>query len=472
MEKLAVTLPEVRWINPFTNTDNKNSLSLMFNVFEPLIRLGKDGFYHGVLAEEWTVSPDARTWIFSLRNPVYFHNQRVLTAEDVIDSLLRMINPDANSELGTKGIYDSYFHGADFFAVDDNTVKISLQSPMADLLDFLSKFPIVSRYSDTTCPEKMEGTGPYVLSANDFGKISMDAFPRYWGKKQEFDRIIWEGQPDSNLRTEALIAGHTDLVSGILSKDLSALTSNDDLCISSFPSSTCTVFMCNNQSGICTDRRIRQALNYAIDKKLLVQSIMNDAANVLTGPLTSNHFGFNPDTQAYAYDPMKAKALLSEAGYEHGFDLTLDVPSVLPDEALSIAKFMSEQYAQVGIVTHIKEFADRPAYSELIRSKRIDDACCFDSSPLSTYQVFSDKFHSGLLGAWWQGYKNLEVDNLINKGQKTTNNSQRKIFYQQAYQLIHDDAPWIFLFNEILYWGKNSKIRSWSPYYDGIIRII
>ena len=472
MEKLVVTLPEVRWIDPFTNTDNKNSLSLIFNVFEPLIRLGKDGFYDGVLAKDWTVSDDACTWIFLLRNPVYFHNQKVLSSEDVIYSLNRMINPSANSELGTKGIYESYFHAAEFFALDDSTVKISLQSPMADLLDFLAKFPIVSRYSDRTSPEKMEGTGPFVLSATNSGKITMDAFPGYWGKKQEFDRIIWEGQSDSFLRTEALIAGRTDLASGILSKDLSALTSNYDLCVSSFPSSTCTVFMCNNQSGICTDRRIRQALNYAINKKLMIQSIMNDAAKVLTGPLTSFHFGFNPDTQAYAYDPIKAKALLSEAGYEHGFDLTLDVPSVLPDEALSIAKFMSEQYAQVGIVTHIKEFSDRPAYSEMIRSKEIDDACCFDSSPLSTYQVLSDKFHSGLHGAWWQGYKNLEVDNLINKAQRTTNNSQRKIFYQQAYQLIHDDAPWIFLFNEILFWGKNSKIRFWIPDYDGIIRLI
>jgi ABC-type transport system substrate-binding protein len=152
--------------------------------------------------------------------------------------------------------------------------------------------------------------------------------------------------------------------------------------------------------------------------------------------------------------------------------VVLDVPSVLPDEAPRLARRMAEQYAEVGITTEVREFSDRPAYAEMVRAKKIDDACCFDSSPLSTYRVLREKFHSRLRGPWWQGYANPEVDRLIERAQATVDVARRRDIYHRAYRLIRDDAPWIFLYAPTISWGVGPRARGWSAAVDGLVRFV
>jgi peptide/nickel transport system substrate-binding protein len=130
---------------------------------------------------------------------------------------------------------------------------------------------------------------------------------------------------------------------------------------------------------------------------------------------------------------------------------------------------MATQYERVGITLEIVEHDDRPAYSEMVREKRINDAAGFDSSPRSTYRVLREKIHSGLRGPWWEGYQNEEVDSLIEKAQATISDADRQAIYRQIYTLIRDDAPWIFLYNPTLYWGVASTMRSWRPRADGLL---
>ena len=139
----------------------------------------------------------------------------------------------------------------------------------------------------------------------------------------------------------------------------------------------CTIFMCNLLSGICTDRRVRQALNYALDVSSLIETVMDGAAAPLNGPLTPLHFGRDPLVPSYSYSPEKALELLREAGYEKGLDVVLDIPAILPDEAPRLAELMAEQYEKVNIHATIREFKNRPKYATMVRAKQIDDACCF-----------------------------------------------------------------------------------------------
>ena len=113
---------------------------------------------------------------------------------------------------------------------------------------------------------------------------------------------------------------------------------------------------------MCVDKRVRQALNYALDVQELINTIMDGAALPLNGPLTPLHFGYDP-VEPFPHDPAKARALLAEAGHEDGIQLVLDVPTVLPDEATELARLMASQFAEVGIDTEVREFTDRPAYA-------------------------------------------------------------------------------------------------------------
>jgi len=229
------------------------------------------------------------------------------------------------------------------------------------------------------------------------------------------------------------------------------------------------IFMANALEGPGRDRRVRQALNYALDRDEIISEITHGAAKPLSGYLPPNHFGYNPETLPYTHDPDRARSLLAEAGYPDGLTLVFDIPQVMPDEMPELARMMVDQYSRVGITVEIVEHQDRSAYSQMVREKRINDAAGFDSSPRSTYRVLREKIHSGLRGPWWEGYENEEVNALIEEAQATVSDTVRQAIYRQIYTIIRDDAPWIFLYNPTLYWGVGSAMEDWTPRTDGLL---
>jgi len=227
--------------------------------------------------------------------------------------------------------------------------------------------------------------------------------------------------------------------------------------------------MFNSQKGACEDKRVRQALNYALDVDRIIEEIKQGAATPLNGYLTAHHFGYNPETPAYPYDPEKARSLLAEAGYSEGLELVFDIPAAMPDEAPQLAQMMKEQFSQVGISLDIVVHQDRAAYSEMVRDKKINDACCFDSSPRSTYRVLREKLQSTLEGPWWQGYESAEVNSLIKQAEATFDDTERQKIYRQIYTIVRDDAPWIFLYRPTRYYGVNATMRDWALRSDGLL---
>jgi peptide/nickel transport system substrate-binding protein len=206
-----------------------------------------------------------------------------------------------------------------------------------------------------------------------------------------------------------------------------------------------------------------------LDVDQIIREIKKGAATRLSGYLTPHHFGYNPETPVYPHDPDKARELLSEAGYADGLKLVFDIPSVMPDEAPALTRMMIEQYEQVGISVEVVEHQDRAAYAEMVRAKNINDACCFDSSPRSTYRVLREKIQSTLRGPWWQGYENEQVNALIERAQTAFSDTERKKIYQEIYSIIRDDAPWIFLYHPTRYWGVRSTLDGWKPRSDGLL---
>jgi peptide/nickel transport system substrate-binding protein len=227
--------------------------------------------------------------------------------------------------------------------------------------------------------------------------------------------------------------------------------------------------MLNAQKGPCKDVRVRQALNYALDVDGIIDEVMEGAATPLNGYLTPHHFGYSSEVPVYPYDPQKARSLLADAGYGDGLNLVFDIPSVMPNEAPALTRMMVEQYKQVGVTVEVIEHDDRSAYAEMVRAKNINDACCFDSSPRSTYRVLREKIQSTLQGPWWQGYESREVNSLIERAQATVSDVERQKIYQQIYSIIRDEAPWIFLYSPTNYWGVGSTMKGWKPRTDGLL---
>ena len=468
-EKITIMQSSVSLGDPHICSDSANRLSIIFTVYEALVKLDNEGNYQPSLAESWNVEEDARTWTFNLRSGVKFHNGDILRADDVVATLGRVLDPAIGGAFGTQGVYISYLGTAEISKLDDQKVQIVTEEPMADLLDLLVAMPICPKSELNKLPHEYVGSGPYKIAEQPLNKTILKAHDEYWGKAPVYREIHWIAESNSEKRIETLLSGQADIISGISLQDTEQIKKKGEAIVHELKSGLCIIFMCNSQKGPCKDSRIRKALNYALDMDKIIKEIKHGAAIPLNGYLTPHHFGYNPETPAYPYDPEKARSLLAEAGYSDGLKLVFDIPSVMPDEAPQLMQIMVEQFKQVGISVEVIEHKDRAAYSEMVRNKNINDACCFDSSPRSTYRVLREKIQSTLRGPWWQGYENKEVNSLIKQAEATVKDSERQKIYQQIYTIIRDDAPWIFLYRPTHYWGVRSTMKDWKLRTDGLL---
>ena len=455
--------------DPHICSDSAARLSVLFSIYDALLEVDGTGAYRPGLAERWTVSEDARTWTFTLREGVRFHNGEPLRAEDVVASLRRVLDPAIGGSFGTQGVYLSYLAGAVISRLDDRTVRIAAGEPLADLPDLVSAMPIAPANALSRLPGEYIGTGPYRVAERSADRIVLEAFDRHWNGPPPYAGITWVGEPEAKKRVDALLGGRADIVAGVEEAGRERILGSPDVALHRQESGLCVIFMLNAFEGACTDRRVRQALNHALDVDAIIAGIMPGAAARLNGYLTPHHFGHDPETPPYSHDPAKARELLAEAGYSNGLKLVFDIPSTMPDEAPRLAALMREQLAAAGIALEIVEHADRAAYSEMVRDKKIHDACCFDSSPRSTFRVLREKLQSKLRGPWWQGYANPEVDTLIARAQATLADGERQAIYRKIYRIVRDDAPWIFLYRPTSFWGTGPRMAAWSPRPDGLL---
>ncbi len=466
---VCILQKHVRIGDPHLTSDDADRLSILGAVYEPLVRRQPGGTYGPCLAAGLTLSAGACTWRFRLREGVYFHDGKPLTSEDVVTALRRVQSGAAGGELGTAGVFQSYLAGSSIQADGSHGVLLTTPEPTADLLDLLVDVPILSREGIEGLPEVLLGTGPYRVGARSDEAVRLVRSDCHWGKRQVPDELIWLAVEDPGDRLEMLLTEQADIAAGLHASAQHTVLRSARVRLVRAKTSVCAAFMCNLFEGPCTERKVRQALNHALDVPALIRGVMHGAAERITGPLTPLHLGFDPGVPGYAYDPVRARALLREAGCGNGCAVKLDVPTTLPDEAIELAAGMAAYYAEVGIDTQVVQHADRTAYAERVRAKRIHDAACFDSSPLSTFRILREKFHSGLRGPWWLGYKNPQLNRLVDTARATVDVSARQLLYRQAYAQLSRDAPWVFLYNPMRCIGIRADLAGWMPSIEGHI---
>lgn len=460
--QFTIAQPAATVIDPHLTTDRRANLGIRFSAYEALVGRDANAGFVPKLATAWTVEQDARTWSFSLRDNVLFHDGQRFGARHVAESLRRVLDPDIGGELGTAGVIQAYLDGVQIEVIDDLTVRLVTATPMADLLDLLVDLPITSA--------SLAGTGPYVVDDQAPGKVAMKAFPVYWNGPPTYDRLNWVAIPDASQRLSALLAGEVDLIADVPKESVSGLRGRTDLETTEQWSPTCVAFLLRCFDGPCSDSRVRRALNHGLDVSALIRDVVDGDAQHINGPLTSLHMAWDPTIAPYEPGPTLARQLLTEAGFGTGLEITVDIPTSLPDEAPALAAGMAEQWERIGVHAVVRQHENREQYAETVRSKAIGDAACFDSSPLSSFRVLREKLHSGIAGPWWQGYANREVDALLDRAAATVDFSARQAIYRQAYRMIHEDAPWLFLYQPAYRWMSRSGFR-WTPTPAGWIEV-
>jgi peptide/nickel transport system substrate-binding protein len=472
MNKILTIAQSKLWMEePHNCTDGKDVLTIFTSLFDSLAAYDPKMRYVPALAESWIVSEDARTWTFKLRPDVKFHNGQSADAEAVVFSLNRMARPDMGVTLGAPGVYNQYLAGMELEILNRQTVRLTLSKPMADLLDILVTGYIlppetVERLGDGFKAAPI-GSGPFEFVEHEKGvRIRAKKNYNYFQALPDYEAIEWLLVPDPDERLRMIKDGRALIAAG---PPYTASLEDDDLNYVRSRGSTAFIIIFNAKSGPLRDPRIRLALNLGVDRKALINSVLNGAGYPLSGFVSPVHFGFDPGQTPIRFDPNRARALLKESGYSDGLSLTLDSPTSLPNEAVRLSEALSDQLMRIGVGINIVYTEDRELYANKVRRKDIHDMCVFDSSPLSTFRVLKEKVDARFEGSWWQGYHNEAVEKLLDTAQSTADNSRREAIYKQCFRLLSEDPPWLYLYNVMNITGIAPHLAAWQLPAHGFI---
>lgn len=465
---MLILQPTLTLADPHICSDQKDRLNIYTAVFDTLVRRDLAGKFVPQLAKSWQISADAKTWTLALRDDVVFHNGDHFTAEDVVASITRACDPAVGGEFGTEGVWASYLGDAILSAIDSQTFEIQLARPMADLCELLMAIPILPKRVLPDVPNLLVGSGPYRITSSSKDEVVLEPFAQSAVRHPSVSgTLVFRAEPDEAERLAAFKAGEADVVSALSQANAAKLGDN----ARSHQSNLCVAFLINCSKGAGTDKRVRQALNYAVDVQAMIDAAHNGAAKPLNGPLTDLHFGCDSAIPPYPFDPGKARELIANAKAD-GFSgqLDIDIPMVLPNESPLLGEMIKKDLAAVGINVTLHHYDDRPAYAHMVKEKRIHDVCCFDSSPLSTYRVLREKINSDVAGPWWQGYDNPAVNGLLEQASQTVDERARQALYHEAYALMHADAPWIFLYRPTIFWAVGADVPQCTVSPEGLLR--
>ncbi len=422
---------------------------------QTLIGIDETGALVPVLATEWTTSADGLAMDLTLREGVVFHDGTPFDADAVVWNFQRLLDPDVN--VPRRGPYAPI---ESVEAVDDLHVRLHLTQPSPYMAGALTQTTAAmispasvdaegNSYENITHPV---GTGPYVFESRTLGeRIVVSRFDDYWGEKPYYDQVVFQIVPEATTRESLLLAGQVDMIILPPASDIPALDANPAVEVVFGPSDRTIFIAINNTKPPLDDKRVRQALNYAVDKEAIVQGILFGAADVMDAPMASSLFGYK-SIGAYPYDPERARELLAEAGVEPG-ELTLDFmsPTGRYVQDFPASQAIANYLADVGITANVRTMdwptyvgtMTQPADSNETQLHLLGWAPAYmDASQQMLQFEASQHPPAGLATSF---YTNPEVEDLIARANSTVDDAQRADLYGQAASIIWDDAPWIFL---------------------------
>ena len=401
------------------------------------------------LAEEWSISDDGMTWTFKLRQDVRFHDGTPFNAEAVKKTFERVLDEANGSPRRSVLVAIS-----DIEAVDDYTVAITTDVQTGALLQQLAH-PVAAIIS----PEALEtygddysqhpvGTGPYKFVEWKVGEeLVLERNTDYFGGAPSVEKLLFRVVPEDATRALLLQSNQADVAMRLPVTEIERLKQQPDITISESDTVMTMYIALNNGKGALQDVRVRQALNYAVDKDVIVDDILDGMAAVADSPISLDTWG-HADTMTYPLDVEKAKALLAEAGYPDGIDLELWTPVGRYLMDVQVSENLQAQWAKAGINVNIRQWEFQALMEEIKKGEFEMILLGWSPSTGDADQGLYPVFHSSQFppNSNRAFYDNKEVDALMEQAKKEIDSDKRAELYKQAQEIIMDEAAWTFLY--------------------------
>ncbi|MCA9912875.1 MAG: ABC transporter substrate-binding protein [Anaerolineae bacterium] len=434
------------------------TFQVLNNVLETLTFFDNDMNLIPWLAESWERSDDGLTWTFYLREGVLFSNGREMTADDVVWSLQRLIDPEVASgnawRIGTDTIIE---------AVDTYTVAITTSAPSATLPASIAANKSIA----VMAPESVNdegfvdvpiGTGPFVIAeVEGTTRILLERNENYWQEGLPYlDAVEITPITDDAARELALEGGEVDWIFTISPQNLEALQADENVIVETSPRLSYDYMGLNLMREPFNDVRVRQAIAYALDRNIICNFAFFGLCEPIQGPTASGtawYFPYSP----YDQNLDMARSLLEEAGYADGFEMTIN-PVIGFEETIRGAQVIQQQLAAIGITVNVE-----PEESTIIIEKQGTgefDALMWSWLGLTDAEDYFYLQHRTGQGFNFTGYSNEEFDALVDEGRTLDSFEERYAVYEQANQILVDDAPYIYLY-------AKSEVKAWAPSVHG-----
>ncbi|SEN49235.1 ABC transporter substrate-binding protein [Paenibacillus sp. OK076] len=440
------------------NNNNTSSEAVLVNVFDYLIKNDSEQKKVPGLATSWEQVNDT-TWRFKLREGVTFHNGDPFTSADVKYTLERVAKDSTLKQ-------NSYFKNiVEVKAVDEYTVDIITDGPDPLLLNRLSKMGagiLPAKYIEDNGFDQFlkqpVGTGPYKFRKwTKDDRVELVKNENYFDGEPKWNEVVFRVIPEASTRVSELLAGGVDIAASIPSTDVARIEGEADKKIVKAPIQRVLQLIFRQTEGSVTaDPKVREAIDLAIDKQGIVDSIAGGAGIVTRTSVTPGNFGADPSLyKTSLYDQEKAKQLLQEAGYAEGeAEMTISVSSQYKEPAEVVAAMLE----QVGFKINL-DVLEPSAFSERYSSKSFKEIfmigignSLFDASNnYNRYMLDEAKGESD--------YNNPEVEKLLQSALVNMDPASREKEYQQVQQILAEDRPAVYLYQMEGVYGIDSRVN-------------
>jgi ABC-type transport system substrate-binding protein/methyl-accepting chemotaxis protein len=432
-------------------------VEVLSNLFEGLVQFGERAEIRSGLAERWEISPDGRVYTFHLRESARFHNGRRVRAEDVKYSYERQMRQNENASawvfrpiVGAEQFISGEVETvAGIKVIDEQIVKLELIQPVAFFLSTLCM-----DYAYIVPREELEkpmsdfairpvGAGPFRVIEPVLGKeISLERFSNYWNAELPYvDRLTVRFGMSAEEIYEAFLSGELNYVSDLPLTYLEELKRREEVQVLEAVQLQTRMLSFDCERPPLSDRRVRQALCFAINRQRFVQEVFGGMAEPAIGPIPPGVLGYDPGARGYEYDPARARALMEEAGYGSGFDTEI----WWPQSVNSAVECLKEDLAEIGVRAEFR----------YVVSAEMQRALKLRLVPIAGRDWFADypdpdnftyvQFNSRNRDLFINTYSSDEVDRLTDEARSVMNREQRAAIYREVTRVLLEDAPCAFI---------------------------
>ena len=464
----------------FQNSTSGEVAKVTEQIYDTLINFepGESTLTDG-LAADYSLDGDSAS--LTLKEGVTFHNGEEFTAADFVATYRRFVDPTYEYYAGDDYVsaYGPFTLGSwidDIQVEGDYELTIQLTQTYAPFLRNLAMFAAavhsVAAIEEfgTDLSENAVGTGPFKLDALDDAneQIRLSAYDDYWGETPAVDEVVFVTVGENSTRAQSLASGELDIIDGIGAQSSQQVENADGVELVRTDGINIG-YMAFNIAAVeaFQDRRVRQAVSYAINTEAIVSQIYSGFATEASQPLPPNVLGHNDDLDPYPHDPEEAQRLLSEAGYEDGFSFelaTFQNPRGYNPSPIQTAETVASNLGEVGIDVEINQQSFAPFLEYTAQGRH--DACFLgwytdnadpdnfayvllhpqvDASELTDGQSWVSFETPGYNTSNRAAWANREYMDLVEQAQQTTAESDRARLYNQAMEIAHEEAPWVYM---------------------------